>query len=159
LVRVCFVCLGNICRSPSAEGVMRHLVQQAGLDGAIKVDSAGTASYHAGELPDRRARLVAKRRGVELSGRARQFLRSDWDHFDYVVAMDLSNMRDLQESVPSQDYLKKLRLLREYDPEAPRGASVPDPYYGGDEGFDDVLDLCEAACRGLLDQIRRAHGL
>jgi protein-tyrosine phosphatase len=159
LVRICFVCLGNICRSPIAEGVMRHLVGDAGLARSIEVESAGTASYHAGEAADRRARQAAERRGIALRGRARQFKRADWDKFDYVLAMDLTNLRDLQESAPSHDHLKKLKLLREFDSEAPPGASVPDPYYGDDDGFDEVLDICQSACEKLLAHVRREHGL
>jgi protein-tyrosine phosphatase len=138
---------------------MRHLVEQAGLTDRIEVDSAGTASYHSGEAPDRRARMVARKRGIDVGGKARQWKRADWDRFDYVIAMDQSNLRDLQETSPSLDHLKKLKLLREFDQDAPRGASVPDPYYGGEEGFDDVLDICAAACRELLEHIRREHRL
>jgi protein-tyrosine phosphatase len=157
MVRSCFVCLGNICRSPTAEGVMRHLVREAGLGGRIEIDSAGTAAYHAGESPDRRATLTARRRGIELSGRARQFKSGDWERFDYVLAMDTSNLRDLDASAPSSAAREKLSLLRSFDPESPPDASVPDPYYGGDAGFDEVLDLCEAACRGLLEHIQKEH--
>lgn len=159
MVRICFVCLGNICRSPTAEGVMRHLVREQGLEGRIEIDSAGTAAYHAGESPDRRATLTARRRGIELAGRARQFKRRDWERFDYVLAMDTSNFHDLERSAPSQPARDKLSLLRDFDPASSSGAGVPDPYYGGDAGFDEVLDLCEAACRGLLEHLQKEHAL
>jgi protein-tyrosine phosphatase len=159
MISLCFVCLGNICRSPTAEGVMRHLVREAGLESRVSLDSAGTAGYHAGELPDRRARAAAARRGIEVGGRARQFERADWSRFDYVLAMDQSNFDDLRATCPSDAAAGKLHLLRSFDPAAPRGAAVPDPYYGGDDGFDQVLDLCLAACRPLLERVRREHGL
>jgi protein-tyrosine phosphatase len=158
-VALCFVCLGNICRSPTAEGVMRHLVKEAGLEHAVKVESAGTAGYHQGEAPDRRARAAGARRGITIDGAARQFLRRDWERFDYVLAMDRSNLEDLEATAPASAYAGKLYLLRSFDPAAPAGASVPDPYYGGDDGFDEVLDQCFAACRPLLEKIRRDHGL
>lgn len=138
---------------------MRHLVREAGLDQEIEIDSAGTAAYHAGEPPDARATAAARDRGIELSGQARQFRPGDWERFDYVLAMDLSNLDDLRSRAPDPSVLPKLRLLRSFDPEAKRHASVPDPYYGGDEGFDDVIDMCEVACRGLLRHIVKEHGL
>jgi low molecular weight protein-tyrosine phosphatase len=158
-IRVCFVCLGNICRSPTAEGVMRHLVEQAGLADRIEIDSAGTGAWHVGEPPDRRARAAARTRGIELTGRARRFEREDWARFDYVLAMDRENYADLEQGAPSRDVLVKLELLRAFDPNAPPGAAVPDPYYGGHRSFDEVIDLCLAACRGLLEFIVREHGL
>ncbi len=138
---------------------MRHLVHEAALDGQIEIDSAGTAAYHAGEAPDARASAAARERGIELSGRARQFKARDWERFDYVLAVDRSNLRDLDASAPSRGARAKLSLLRAFDPASPSGAGVPDPYYGGDAGFDEVLDLCEAACRGLLAHVRKEHGL
>jgi protein-tyrosine phosphatase len=151
---VCFVCLGNICRSPTAEGVMRNLVSEAGLERRIEVESAGTAAYHAGELPDRRARDAARGRGLRLDGRARQFLEQDFDRFDFVLAMDQENLVHLEALRPSAHTDGHLGLLRDFDPLAVPSAEVPDPYYGGPRGFDEVLDICEAACRGLLDHIR-----
>jgi protein-tyrosine phosphatase len=157
-VRLCFVCLGNICRSPTAEGVMRHLVERAKLGDRVQVDSAGTAAYHSGELPDARARAAAKARGITVGGRARQFRANDWEEFEYVLAMDRDNFDDLQRSAPAI-HARKLFLLRHFDPSSPKGASVPDPYYGGADGFDEVLDLCEAACQGLLEHLRAERGL
>jgi protein-tyrosine phosphatase len=159
MVSVCFVCLGNICRSPTAEGVMRHLVREAGLESAITVDSAGTGSWHVGESPDRRACAAGRRRGVEVSGAARQFRRADFTRFDYVLAMDSANYDDLVELAPNDGAKKKIHLLRSFDPGSPADSSVPDPYYGGVEGFDEVVELCLAACRQLLERIRKDHRL
>jgi protein-tyrosine phosphatase len=159
MVRICFVCLGNICRSPTAEGVMRALVRRAGLDKHIEIDSAGTAGYHSGEPPDARATAAARRRGIELSGQARRFQPEDWERFDYILVMDRSNLSDLSSMAPTPELLQKARLLRSFDPRAPKGAAVPDPYYGGPGGFDDVIDLCEAACERLLEHLQKEHGL
>jgi len=158
MVRICFVCLGNICRSPTAEGVMQHLVEAADLTEHIELDSAGTGAYHVGERPDRRSAAAARQRGIELRGRARQFEAADFDEFDHVVAMDQSNFRDLSGLCRSSSDRTKLSLLRDFDPESPKGSSVPDPYYGGPGGFDEVLDICEAGCRHLLAQLRQDHG-
>jgi protein-tyrosine phosphatase len=138
---------------------MRHLVREAGLEGSVKIDSAGTAGYHSGEAPDRRARAAGARRGIEIGGAARQFERADWQRFDYVLAMDRSNRDDLAATAPNGQLLTKLHLLRSFDPASPAGADVPDPYYGGEDGFDLVLDLCLAACRPLLERVRREYGL
>jgi protein-tyrosine phosphatase len=159
MIRVCFVCLGNICRSPTAEGVFRHLVSSARLDKHIAIDSAGTGSWHVGELPDTRARAAARRRGYELSGTARQFQRGDFANFDYVLAMDEENLSALKKMAPSEAARSKIHLLREFDATAPAHAEVPDPYYGGASGFDEVIDVCERACRGLLENIRSTGGL
>jgi protein-tyrosine phosphatase len=151
--RVCFVCLGNICRSPTAEAVFRRFVADAGLSDRIAVDSAGTAAYHVGEAADARARSAGRQRGYTLNGRARQFARADFDRFDYVLAMDEDNRRALLKLAPSAAAKSKVRLLRSFDATAPDGAEVPDPYYGGPRGFDEVIDICERACRGLLTRI------
>ncbi len=152
--RLLFVCLGNICRSPTAEGVMRAVVADAGLDGVIACDSAGTGGWHVGDLPDQRARDEARRRGVELSHRGRQ-VRSpaDLEPFDLVLAMDEMNLADLRAMAPTGWPSDRIRLLRDFDPDAPAGAEVPDPYYGGDEGFAEVYDICLAACTGLLEHL------
>jgi protein-tyrosine phosphatase len=138
---------------------MRHLVQVAGLDHAIEIDSAGTGAYHVGESPDERAREAALRRGVELVGRARQFRRGDFSRFDYVVAMDCENLEDLRDLAPDSAAAAKLSLLRQFDPKSPKNAGVPDPYYGGARGFEDVLDVVFAGCQALLIEIRRRHEL
>ncbi len=138
---------------------MLSLVERCQLGSKIAIESAGTLDYHAGEPPDRRARAAAKARGVELTRRARQFAPEDWQRFDYVVAMDQGNLDVLAAGAPDAKAREKLRLLRSFDPDSPPGAAVPDPFYGGPEGFEEVLDLCESACAGLLAVIRREHEL
>jgi protein-tyrosine phosphatase len=153
-VSVLMVCMGNICRSPTAEGVFRHVVQEAGLDDRIRIDSAGTHDYHVGSPPDERSCHHASLRGYDLSAqRARQVSESDFEHFDLILAMDWQNLRLLEEDCPPQ-HRHKLRRLMEF---APEGLSevVADPYYGGRQGFETVLDHIEAASRGLLDHLRR----
>jgi protein-tyrosine phosphatase len=157
VVSLCFVCLGNICRSPTAEGVMRHLVREANLDAKISVDSAGTAGYHAGDPPDFRASAAGERRGIVIGGVARQFQRADFDRFEYVLAMDRTNHEDLLELARNAEEKGKVHLLRSFDPKSPPGAEVPDPYYGDTDGFDLVLDFCLAACKPLLERVRREH--
>src|SRR5690606_15152547 len=135
VISVCFVCLGNICRSPTAEGVFQALIEAEGLAGRVRVDSAGTAAYHVGERADARSRAFAKKRGYELASVARQFAAADFGVFDYVLAMDSQNLRDLEKLAKlSQHVPKHLGLLRDFDASAGPGASVPDPYYGGDRG-------------------------
>jgi protein-tyrosine phosphatase len=159
-MRVLFVCLGNICRSPTAEGVMRALVDQAGLDERVELDSAGTGAWHVGSPPDARATAAAGARGIELEGRARQVRGEDFEHFDLVLAMDRENADELLRLASGEEQRAKVRLLREFDPaSAANGAGagsldVPDPYYGAPGGFEEVLDLVQAACTGLLEQIR-----
>jgi protein-tyrosine phosphatase len=138
---------------------MRHLVTEAGLAERIEVESAGTAAYHSGELPDKRARAAARKRGIALDSRARQFVEADFLRFDYVLAMDAENLAHLHELRADPESPRHLGLLRTFDPLAPSRAEVPDPYYGGPNGFEDVLDLCAAACGGLLIRIRRDHDL
>ncbi len=161
--RLLFVCLGNICRSPTAEGVMRALVAREGLQDSIQLESAGTGAWHVGSAPDRRATAAALARGVTLQGRARQVTLEDFDDFDLLLAMDRENARELQQQAPGEQQRAKVRLLREFDPaSAPRGSQaaagdgldVPDPYFGGAGGFDEVFELVQAACEGLLEQIR-----
>ena len=157
MTRILFVCMGNICRSPTAEGVMRHLVREAGLEDEIVIDSAGTGGWHVGDPPDRRATEAARARGVTLEGGARQITVDDFEDFDLLLAMDRDNLAGIRAIAPDEEAAAKARLLREYDP-ASAGApdlDVPDPYYGGPQGFETVLDQVEAACRGLLDEIRR----
>jgi len=152
-VAVCFVCLGNICRSPTAEGVFLALVQERGWAEQIRVDSAGTSGWHIGETPDERACATARSRGVELPSRSRQFSAKDFEHFDYVLAMDRANIEDLRELAPHERAEAKVRLFRDFDPKGPKGEDVPDPYYGGPRGFDEVFDLCEASAQGLLQHL------
>ena len=156
--RVLFVCMGNICRSPTAEGVMRGLVEEAGLDARIELDSAGTGGWHAGAPPDARAVAAAASRGIRLTGRARQVRPSDYERFDLLVALDEANARDLRRLAPDAEAAAKVRLLRSFGPEDDGGLDVPDPYYGEDDGFGHVLDLVDAACRGLLEELRGRAG-
>jgi protein-tyrosine phosphatase len=157
-MRILFVCMGNICRSPTAEGVMRALLRDEGLDGRIELDSAGTGGWHAGDPPDPRATTAARARGIELDGAARQVTAADFGSFDLLLAMDRENERELLARAPDAEARAKVRLLREFDPAAVAAGDldVPDPYYGGTHGFDRVLDLVQAACRGLLDELRAA---
>jgi protein-tyrosine phosphatase len=159
VVRVCFVCLGNICRSPTAEAVMRHLVKQERLEDRIAVSSAGTGDWHVGEPRDGRSQAVGAARGIPLMGRARQFTSASFGECDYALAMDRSNRDEMLKLARTEADRAKVRLLRSFDPAAPRDAEVPDPYYGGPRGFDEVFDLCEAACRGLIEHLRREHVL
>ena len=155
MVRLLFVCMGNICRSPTAEGVMRGLLREQGLEDAVEVDSAGIGSWHAGDPPDARATAAARARGVTLEGAARKITPADFRDHDLILAADASNVRELRELTP-RDARAEVRLLREFDPtsEGAPDLDVPDPYYGGDDGFEHVLDLVEASCRGLLDALR-----
>jgi protein-tyrosine phosphatase len=157
-MRILFVCMGNICRSPTAEGVMRALLREQGLDGRIEVDSAGTGNWHAGDPPDERAVAAARGRGIELDGTARQVTAADFDHFDLILAMDRDNERVLLALAPDEAARAKVRLLREFDPASVAAGEldVPDPYYGGPRGFERVLDIVAAACRGLVDEVRVA---
>lgn len=157
-VKVLMVCMGNICRSPMAHGYFEHVVREAGLQERIEVDSAGTHAYHVGEPPDRRAQQTAQRRGVDLSSqRARKVGRDDFKQFDYVLAMDRDNYALLAQLCPEGEE-GRLRLFLDFAPQLPE-REVPDPYYGGDSGFERVFDMVEAAAQGLLADIRREHGL
>lgn len=152
--RVLFVCMGNICRSPTAEGVFRKLVGDRGLDALIESDSAGTHDYHIGEPPDARSQEAAARRGYDLGMlRARQVGVEDFAAFDHVLAMDQANRTALLHLCPQQ-YRERVRLFLEFAPQCGR-REVPDPYYGGARGFEDVLDLVEAAAQGLLNHIKK----
>lgn len=153
-VKILFVCMGNICRSPTAEGVFRHKVKQAGLEDLIHIDSAGTHAYHVGESPDNRAQGAARSRGVDLSTqRARKVNRNDFDEFDFVIAMDNSNYYDL-ESISEPHHQEKLYLFLDFARNA-SVSEVPDPYYGGNQGFENVLDLVEDASDGLIDHLKQ----
>jgi protein-tyrosine phosphatase len=155
-MRILFVCLGNICRSPTAEGVMRALVREAGLEQQIELDSAGTGGWHTGDAPDRRATAAARARGIELDGSARTVRPRDFEDFDLLLAMDRANLRALQQMAPDDEMRAKVRMLREFDPASAgeHDLDVPDPYYGARGGFEEVLDLVQAASRGLLEQIQ-----
>ncbi|AFY70440.1 protein tyrosine phosphatase [Thalassoporum mexicanum PCC 7367] len=150
--KLLFVCLGNICRSPSAENIMNELVAQAGLEKQIICDSAGTGAYHVGEPPDRRMSYAASQRGLQLKGRARQFVVDDFESFDRIFAMDRSNYQNILRLDPQGKYKDKVELICSYCSEH-NDSEVPDPYYGGDAGFDYVLDLLYDACGNLLSEL------
>lgn len=154
--RILFVCLGNICRSPLAEGVFLHRAAERGMSGAVRVDSAGTGAWHVGNLPDPRSRDVATRNGVSLPGRARQVRESDFHDFDLIVAMDTDNLQTLERLREDSHGGAKLHLFREFDDEAAGDLDVPDPYYGGPEGFDEVFRMVDRAAGGLLDHLFEA---
>jgi protein-tyrosine phosphatase len=160
-VRLLFVCLGNICRSPTAEGVMRSLVERAGLRERIELESAGTGAWHIDSPPDRRASAAASARGVSLEGRARQVRREDFEDFNLLLAMDGENLRELRRAAQGPEERAKVRLLREFDPASADDGDldVPDPYYGGEDGFANVFELVRAACEGLLEQIESGDAL
>jgi protein-tyrosine phosphatase len=152
-MRVLFVCMGNICRSPTAEGVFRSLVEeQQGV--VIHIDSAGTHAYHVGEPPDQRAIAAAKRRGIDISNlKARLVENQDFEHFDLILAMDQLNLVTLQDRAPTHLH-ERIKLVMDYAPDA-HLREVPDPYYGGSKGFEEVLDLLEQAADGLLRSVSR----
>lgn len=154
MTKILFVCLGNICRSPTAEAVVRHLAEAEAPDLDLELDSAGTADYHIGAAPDHRTCAHAARRGYDLGSlRARQVTAKDFRRFDLILAMDDANLRALREMRP-RDSTARVALFLDFVPER-RGEPVPDPYYGGETDFERVLDLSEAAARGLLDALRR----
>ena len=154
-ISVLFVCMGNICRSPTAEGVFRKFVSDAGLDDIIHSDSAGTHAYHSGQKADRRARAAAERRGYSLEDiRARPVTDMDFEGFDYILAMDLDNLEMLQHSSDVEHHAK-ISLFLDFSTSA-KGGEVPDPYYGGSTGFERVLDLVEEASEGLLERVRES---
>ena len=155
-VKVLFVCMGNICRSPVAEGVFAKLIEQQSLTEYVHVDSAGTHAYHVGNPPDPRSQQTAQRRGIDISKlRARRFSEDDFHEFDYVLAMDSENYRNLSSACPPEARYK-LKMFLEFAPHL-NELDVPDPYYGGELGFERVLDLVEAASEGLVGHIRKTH--
>ena len=158
MVSVLFVCMGNICRSPTAQGVFERLVEDCDLATVIQIDSAGTHAYHIGEKPDERATAAALKRGVDLTAqKARRIRPDDFHEFDYIIAMDSSNFEDLALNCPPE-HESKLRLFMDFAPDI-EAREVPDPYYGGVTGFERVLDLIEVAAAGLLTEIRQQHKL
>lgn len=153
-MKILFVCLGNICRSSSAEEVMRTFVKREGLEEKIEVDSAGILNYHQGELPDSRMRMHAYHRGYELTHRSRPVCTEDFLNFDLIIGMDDRNIQDLKDRAPSPEAEKKIRRMTDYC-RTKLVDYVPDPYYGGAQGFETVLDILEDACEGLLEEIRK----
>jgi protein-tyrosine phosphatase len=148
--------MGNICRSPTAEAVMRGLAAREGLEASIEIDSAGIGSWHVGQPPDRRSTAAAQARGIVMEGAARQVTEADFEAYDLLLAADEQNLAALRALAPDDEGASRARLLREFDPAsvAAGDLEVPDPYYGGADGFDHVLDLVEAACEGLLQDLR-----
>ena len=157
-IRVLFVCLGNICRSPLAEAVFRHLVEARGWADRFDIDSAGTSGWHRGAPPDARSAETARRRGIEVAGASRKVVAADLRRFHYVIAMDEENLDALRELQASAGGTAQVRRLREFEPRA-ASLDVPDPYYGGPRGFEDVHDIVERGCEGLLAHIAAEHGL
>ena len=151
--KILFVCLGNICRSSSAEGVMKQLIEQAGPEDEFIIASAGILSYHQGELPDSRMRAHATRRGYDLTHRSRPVCTDDFYDFDLIIGMDDRNIDDLKDRAPSVEAWKKIHRMTEYCTKFTHADHVPDPYYGGAEGFEYVLDVLEDACAGLLEMV------
>lgn len=151
-VRVLFVCMGNICRSPLAESVFRHLVRERGVEDRFEIDSAGTSGYHEGDPPDPRSVATARARGVTVSGASRPLSHRDLHEFDYVVVMDAENRSDVDRLRASAGGAARVHRLREWDPER-TGLDVPDPYYGGARGFEEVHDIVERSCAALLDHL------
>ncbi|MEE1208054.1 MAG: low molecular weight protein-tyrosine-phosphatase [Muribaculaceae bacterium] len=152
-VRVLFVCLGNICRSPAAEGVMRAMAEADGVADKWEIDSAGTGGWHVGDLPDKRMRIHARRRGYELTHICRQIRSTDFDNFDLIIGMDAENLRNLQRMAPTVEAERKIVPMALFVDRAMRYDYIPDPYYEGAEGFELVLDLLESGCRHLLNAV------
>ncbi|MDX1389947.1 MAG: low molecular weight protein-tyrosine-phosphatase [Acidobacteriota bacterium] len=152
---VLFVCLGNICRSPLAEGVFRQLVSEAGLEDRFEIDSAGTGAWHVGEKPDARAAMVAGQHGIALDCNARQLTEEDVARFDWLIAMDRENLRNIRRMADAVGSDAEIHLLREFDTEG-SGDEVPDPYYGGASGFETVYEMVHRSCARLLDRLKAA---
>lgn len=155
--RICFVCLGNIVRSPLAENLFRKLADEAGVGHKYSLDSAGTSGWHAGEPPDMRMRRVAAQHGLKYDGQARQFGPDEFDDFDLIVAMDVEIRDQLRGMAPHPKALSKVRLMREFDPLGGPFSSVPDPYYGGMDGFEEVYQTIESSCQGLLSALEQGQ--
>jgi protein-tyrosine phosphatase len=159
MIKVLFVCLGNICRSPLAEAIFNHKIKILGLEDRFKSDSAGTSDFHIGELPDDRTMKCASKHGLNINHRGRQVNRTDFRDFDYILAMDDNNLRTLENLKNSYSFFgKEIQLMRDFAPEC-QGMSVPDPYYGGDEGFEEVYQILDEAIEGFLEKVKATHQL
>lgn len=151
-LNICFVCLGNICRSPTAEGIFQHLVNERGYESYFYIDSAGTSAYHIGEPANRKSRGVARKHGVELHSKARRFTSKDLDEFDLILAMDRDNFQNIRQLDSRNQHSDKIKLMRDFD-SSPGDGAVPDPYYGGMDGFQHVFDVVKRSCENLLDEL------
>lgn len=149
--KICFVCLGNICRSPTAEGVFQHLVNERGLENYFEIDSAGTSAYHIGESANSKSQRTANSHGIKLRSRARQFRPDDLDYYDLILAMDHENLNNVRK-MAAEEHEDKIGLMRDFDPQ-PDDGQVPDPYYGGPEGFENVFQIVKRSCEKLLDEL------
>lgn len=159
MIKVLFVCLGNICRSPLAEAIFNHKIVNLGLSRKFKSDSAGTSDYHIGELPDERSINCAQRKGLIISHRGRQVNRTDFRDFDYIIAMDDNNLRNLNTLKNRYNFSdKEIYLMRDFVPGC-EGQSVPDPYYGGEEGFDEIFQILDESIESFLTKIKEVHQL
>ncbi|TNE69637.1 low molecular weight phosphotyrosine protein phosphatase [bacterium] len=152
--KIVFVCLGNICRSPTAEGVFQHIVKEQGLSAYFEIDSSGTSAYHAGEKADSRSREAALKHGVELLSRSRKFETFDLDYFDLIIPMDSQNKRDIEYQSHKKEHKEKVILMREFDELANGDINVPDPYYGGAQGFENVYQMVKRSSEELLNQLK-----
>lgn len=158
-IRLLFVCLGNICRSPAAEGIMSGLVLKNELQDVIEVDSAGTSGWHEGDLPDERMRAHGEKRGYDFCSRARKFKKDDFENFDYIIVMDENNYKSIRLQTTDISQVNKIHLMTDFSVQNNNDNLIPDPYYGGTSGFELVLDLLEDACEGLLQAIKKEHSL
>lgn len=149
--KICFVCLGNICRSPTAEGIFQHLINERGLEDFFEVDSAGTSAYHIGESANSKSQRTAQKHGITLHSKARQFQQSDLDYYDLILAMDNENLSNVKQ-MASGNHEDKIGRMRDFDPR-PGDGEVPDPYYGGPEGFENVFQIVKRSCQQLLDEL------
>jgi protein-tyrosine phosphatase len=156
--RICFICLGNIIRSPLAEHLFMNKAREAGVSHKYQVSSAGLGPWHVGEQPDSRMRKIAARNGIQMSGRARQFNPTEFNDHDLILVMDRENMEGVKSLSRNEDHLRKIRMLREYDPEGGKNAAVPDPYYGGRNGFEEVYQIVDRSVSGLLDYLENQEG-
>ncbi|HLW09446.1 MAG TPA: low molecular weight protein-tyrosine-phosphatase [Fermentimonas sp.] len=158
-IRLLFVCLGNICRSPAAEGIMKRIVEKNDFQEIIEVDSAGTSGWHEGELPDERMRAHGDRRGYDFSSKARKFNKADFDNFDYIIVMDENNYNNVRSLANNKEQVDKIKMMTEFSIQNPHHNYIPDPYYGDASGFELVLDLLEDASEGLLQEIKKKYSL
>ncbi|MDZ7695284.1 MAG: low molecular weight protein-tyrosine-phosphatase [Balneolaceae bacterium] len=152
--KLCFVCLGNICRSPTAEGIFQHLVNERGYQSYFEVDSAGTSAYHVGESANSKSQQIANKHGVQLHSKSRKFEYGDLEYFDLVLAMDHDNLQNVKNLDRKNRFSEKIGLMRDFDPQPGDGA-VPDPYYGGKQGFENVFQVVKRSCESLLDELEQ----